>query len=80
VDTGQTGYIEYTAVGWTQDIQHRRLVYNYYEDAIYLTIHYQQAWFGENTSPFLLVNRRLGLGVVGHQGRKAGQQASLWAL
>lgn len=79
-DTGQTGYIEYTAAGWTQAIQHGRLVYNYYEDMIYLTPHYQTGWFGDGENPFVLVQWRLGLGKIDDSGTVASKQAVPWAL
>jgi hypothetical protein len=79
-DTGQTGYIEYTAAGWTQAVQHGRLVFNYYEDVMYLTPHYQTGWFGEGESPFVLVQWRMGLGLLDDTGKAATKQAVPWAL
>lgn len=77
--TGQTGYVEYTAAGWQQAIQHGRLVYNYYEDLVYFTVHYQSEWFGPDENPFVLVNWRLGLGKT-DPDTVATKQAIPWAL
>lgn len=77
--TGQTGYIEYTAAGWVQAGQHGRLVYNYYEDRMFLTFHYQEEWFGKGENVFVLVNWRLGKGKSA-PGVTAAQPAHVWAL
>lgn len=79
-DSGQTGYIEYTAAGWVQAAQHGRLVYNYYQDIMYFTLHYQQEFFGPTFNPFVLVNWRLGLGKIDDGGTVAPKQAHPWAL
>lgn len=78
-NTGQTGYVEYTAAGWTQAVQHGRIVYNYYEDLVYFTVHYQTAWFGNDESPFVLINWRLGLGKSDPE-TQATKKAVPWAL
>ncbi|MFC6486440.1 hypothetical protein [Nitratireductor sp. GCM10026969] len=77
--TGQTGYIEYTAVGWRQAGQHGRLVYNYYEDKMYLTFHYQTEWFGKGENVFVLINWQLGLGKKS-PGTTSAKAAHVWAL
>jgi hypothetical protein len=79
-DTGQTGYIEYTGAGWTQAIQHGRLVYNYYEDKMFFGFHYQSSFFGEGANPFIFVNWRLGLGKTDSEGTVAKTHAHPWAL